>query len=219
MRPVDRPGPRIIMAIARIRPRGVSGIARTVAGAGAITGIITGAGAITGIITVAGAITVAAVIRSGGQRCADNDPGRWPKPARSPTGITTATATAAPTGTTTPAPSRSGHARAPASVVADGRRRVDDDDGRRGRPLRRCRGRNCEDSSRKQRREDSGHIHDIELQSHPFPMITSGAPAPPHASSPSNKSLILVKDPAPSNSRQDRARSGHTRVAVACEQR
>jgi hypothetical protein len=80
------------------------------------------------------------------------------------TATPTHTTTAAPTCTTTPTPTRSTHAGAPASVVAEGRRRVDDDDGRR---LRRCRCRKREDSSCKQRREDSGHTHDIKLQSRP----------------------------------------------------
>jgi hypothetical protein len=62
-------------------------------------------------------------------------------PTGAPSPTTTAAATATPTRTTPPrsttaAPSRCGHARAPTSVIAVGRRRVDNDDGRRRCPLR-----------------------------------------------------------------------------------
>ena len=53
---------RMIMAIARIRPGGVSVIIRSVVAIGGVRRI-----------TVAGVITVAAVIRSGTQRWANND--------------------------------------------------------------------------------------------------------------------------------------------------
>jgi hypothetical protein len=86
------------------------------------------------------------------------------------TATPTCTATATPTFATTPTPSRSGHAWAPRSEVAVGRRRrVDDDDGRRRGPLRRCRHRKREDRSRKQRREDAG-LHDIKPPVSPSPI-------------------------------------------------